>query len=93
MTVLRNTTQDESAKLELLGAETRLERGLRSLCEFQRLHGTFDADDKFSFLPGNDADLLESLRRELMGLQIELDDAARGVAHARAQVAQTLPAK
>jgi hypothetical protein len=84
--VLKNTTQAESAKLELLGAEHRLEVALRGLREFQKLFGTVDGKGVFTFRLGIEADLLDSLQRELRQLHVELDEAGRALVHARGQI-------
>ena len=78
---------DEISQMELAGAERRLECAHRNLRDFQRIHGTLD-DAGFVFRPGVDENLLRSLERELMQLRVEVDEAARAVAHARRQLAE-----
>ena len=86
---MKPTTLEESAQLEVQGAEARLENGIRSLREFQKIFGEINDDGVFTFRAGIDAALLASLERELRGHHIEIDEAWRAVKHAQAVFAET----
>jgi hypothetical protein len=77
---------NDTAKLEVEGAEARLEHAIRALSHFQKLFGHVDDAGKFTFRVGIDSALLASLERELHELHVELDDAPRNLNHTREQI-------
>jgi hypothetical protein len=79
-------TREEITRFELIGAEHRLERAVRALRDFQRVFGHVSDEGVFKFRAGIEAELLESLQRELRQLHVEVDEAARAVAQARGQL-------
>jgi hypothetical protein len=81
-------TSMETARLEIEGAEQRLEHAVRALTHFQRIFGAVDDAGKFTFRVGIDAELLASLERELRELHVEVDDAARNLAHTRGLISE-----
>jgi capsule polysaccharide export protein KpsE/RkpR len=90
---VKRTTMEESAELEVQGAEARLENGIRSLREFQKIFGEINDDGVFIFRAGIDAALLASLERELRGHHIEIDEAWRAVKHAQHVLAESRVSK
>jgi hypothetical protein len=86
---MKTTTLEESAQLEVQGAEHRLECAVRGLRDFQRVFGEIDDEGVFTFRPGIEVALLPSLERELRGHHVEVDEAWRALKHAQAVLAET----